>query len=128
MSGRKGVFLHVSWLVILGCAIVSGCSTAGTPKAAAPPSPADVVAMSRAGVPPDEIIQRMQASNAVYALTDDQAASLAAQGVSDTVITYMRRSHIAHRQPPAYGTPEYYELYGPGAMQPPVYGFPSGGR
>lgn len=128
MSGRKGVFLYVSSVFILGCLIIAGCSTAGRQRAAAPPSVADVVAMSRAGVPPDEIIQQMQASNAVYPLTDAQSEALRDQGVSDQVINYMRRSHVALGPQPAYGTPEYYELYGPGSMQPPVYGFPSGGR
>ncbi len=112
---------------MLGCVIVAGCSTAGPQSTAAPPSVADIVSMSRAGTPPDEIIQRMQASNAAYPFTDAQFTSLKAQGVSDQVINYMRRSYVAHQGHPVYGTPEYYELYGPGSMQPPVYGFPSMG-
>jgi hypothetical protein len=113
---------------MLGCAIAAGCSTAGRQRTSAPPSPADVVAMSRAGVAPDEIIQRMQESNAVYPLTDAQLDALRSEGVSEHVINYMRRSYVAQGRLPAYGTREYYELYRPGSMQPPVYGFPSTGR
>jgi hypothetical protein len=57
-------------------------------------SVAEIVDMSRAGVPSTEIIGEMQRSGTVYRLTAAQLADLRQQGVSDDVIDYMQKTYL----------------------------------
>jgi hypothetical protein len=59
-----------------------------------PVSVAEVVDMSRAGVPSTEIIGEMQRSGTVYRLNAAQLADLRQQGVSDDVIDYMQKTYL----------------------------------
>ncbi len=74
-------------------AMVSGCATFGEPL---PPAPSlvDIVESSKAGQSPQQIIERMQRSRAVYRLPASELAKLREQGVSDQVIDYMQRVHF----------------------------------
>lgn len=59
-----------------------------------PPSLDQVVEMSKAGTPPEEIIRELQATHAVYPLTGSQIARLHEQGVPDTVLDYMQNVYM----------------------------------
>lgn len=57
-------------------------------------SVAEVVDMSRAGVPSSEIIGEMERSGTVYRLSASQLADLRQQGVADDTIDYMQQSYL----------------------------------
>lgn len=59
-----------------------------------PPSLDEVVAMSNAGKPAEEIIRELQETRAVYPLTGSQIARLSEQGVPDTVLDYMQGAYM----------------------------------
>ena len=72
-------------LALLGCASVP------------PPPPVtvpDVIRISRAGDPPEKIIQRMRDAGMVYRLTGSQFARLHQQGVPDAVLDYMQHTYL----------------------------------
>jgi len=58
-----------------------------------PPSIAQVVEMSQAGKPAQEIIRELQDTRAVYPLTGSQIARLHDQGVPDTVLDYLQNAY-----------------------------------
>lgn len=72
-------------------ALLGGC--AGMERRQ-PPSLDQVVAMSKAGTPPEEIIRELQDTRAVYPLTGSQIAKLHEQGVPDTVLDYMQNVYM----------------------------------
>ena len=72
---------------------LSGCATLGEPLPP-PPSLAEIVESAKAGQPPQQIIERMQRSRAVYRLPASELAKLREQGVPDAVIDYMQRVHL----------------------------------
>jgi hypothetical protein len=53
-----------------------------------------IILMSKEGVPPGEIIDKIQYSGTVYRLQASQLAQLKEQGVSDDVINYMQQTYI----------------------------------
>ena len=59
-----------------------------------PPSLDQVIEMSKAGTPPEEIIRELQETRAVYPLTGSQIAKLHEQGVPDTVLDYMQNVYM----------------------------------
>ena len=72
----------------LACvALLAGC--AGMDRHP-PPTLEQVVEMSRAGTPADEIIRELQKTRAVYPLTGSQIARLHDQGVADPVLDYLQ--------------------------------------
>lgn len=74
-------------------ALLAACAGTGTPRPD-PPTVEEVVKMAKAGTAPEEIIRRMQESNAVYPLPASDLARLRGQGVADQVIDHMQRSWI----------------------------------
>jgi hypothetical protein len=72
-------------------AVLAGCAGLHRPP---PPSLEQVVAMSKAGTPPEEIIRVLQDSGAVYPLTGSQIAKLHEQGVPDTVLDYLQNAYM----------------------------------
>jgi len=68
-------------------ALLAGCAGMG---GLPPPTLEQVVEMSRAGTPADEIIRELQKTRAVYALTGSQIARLHDQGVADPVLDYLQ--------------------------------------
>lgn len=80
----------VSMLVMLaGCASLQN-ALSGPPRL----SVAEVVDMSRAGVPSSEICAEIQRTGTVYRLSASQLANLRQQGVSDDVINYMQKTYL----------------------------------
>jgi hypothetical protein len=74
-------------------ATLAGCATFGEPLPP-PPSLAEIVESAKAGQSPQQIIERMQRSHAVYRLPASELAKLREQGVPDAVIDYMQRVHL----------------------------------
>ena len=72
---------------------LSGCVTMGEPLPP-PPSLAEIIESAKAGQSPQQIIERMQRSRAVYRLPASELAKLREQGVPDPVIDYMQRVHL----------------------------------
>lgn len=111
------------WIFALALAGIAGCASVGSPRPS-PPLTDEVVKMSQAGKPAEEIIKLMQDSRAVYKLTGSQLGELRQQGVPDKVIDYMletqldavRREEALYRPLPPpwwyYGPhPYYYHRY-----------------
>jgi hypothetical protein len=80
-------------LVFAAAILLGAC--AGFGKIPPPPTTAEVVQLTKDGVPPGEIIQRMNESRAVYRLSDSELAQLRAQGVQDEVINHMQQTYLA---------------------------------
>jgi hypothetical protein len=72
---------------------VGGCATLRAERPA-PVTVAEVVQMSKAGVPAAQIIQKMRDSGTLYRLKASQLADLRSRGVSDPVINYMQRTYL----------------------------------
>ncbi len=99
---------------VLAIALCAGCATKGPP----PLTVSQIVQLSNAGVPPDDIIQRMKQSGATYPLDASQLARLKEEGVSDAVINYMQRTYVAQarRQQEMEDwelAPDYWGPWGP---------------
>ena len=71
-------------------ALLAGC--AGMQRRP-PPTIGQVVEMSQAGKPAEEIIRELQETRAVYPLTGSQIARLHDQGVPDTVLDYLQNAY-----------------------------------
>ena len=67
-----------SWLLLLG----SGCATT-RPQ---PLTPADIIALTQAGVADEEIIQRITASRTVFRLSAADVVQLRQAGVSERIV------------------------------------------
>jgi hypothetical protein len=84
----------------------------------------EMAAMALAGTPSGVIIQKLRDSRLVYVISDEEAASLAARGVPDDGIAYLRHGEggLPPQQqavPPAYRTYPYGPPY-----TSPSYGVP----
>lgn len=96
-------------------ALLAGCASA--PPLPPPLERAEIVRLSKEGVPPKDIIARMQASQAVYALEAGELVLLSQEGVSVEVLNYMQatqidqlRREVRARDPFFYGP--YYRPWG----------------
>jgi phage baseplate assembly protein W len=90
-SGRISINLAALLCLALLCfALLAGC--AGMQRRP-PPTLAQVVEMSQAGKPAEEIIRELQDTRAVYPLTGSQIARLHDQGVPDTVLDYLQNAY-----------------------------------
>jgi hypothetical protein len=69
----------------------AGCATVPAP---APLSPADVVALSKDGKSPKEIIAELQRTNTVMPLRASDYVALHNEGVADEVINYLQLAQI----------------------------------
>ena len=72
--------------------LLAGC--AATPQLPPPPTPAEIVQMTKEGRPAEDVIQRMRATLAVYPLQASELAKLREQGVPDAVIDYMQQTYV----------------------------------
>jgi hypothetical protein len=79
------------FLLLLICLLVAGCTT----YRQSPLTVNQVVEMSKAGVPPSQIIAEMRDSHTVYPVKASQLARLHEMGVPDEVIDYMQSTYIA---------------------------------
>lgn len=83
---RPASAIHAALALVL---LLAACASVPRP---APLQLDDVVAMSRQGVPEDEIIQRLKDSHAVFNLSWSRLAALREQGVPVRVIDYLEAS------------------------------------
>ena len=88
LPGSCRIFRNVGALLLV--ALLGGC--AGMERRP-PPSLEQVVEMSQAGKPAEEIIRELQDTRAVYPLTGSQIARLHDQGVADTVLDYLQNAY-----------------------------------
>lgn len=66
--------------------LVVGCATKPRPQ---PLAQADIVSLTKAGVPDDEIIARIDRTRTVFRLGSEDVIRLRNEGVSDRVVNYM---------------------------------------
>lgn len=84
---RNGLIALFGCLAIL---LFSACATMRQPEVTVP----DIISMSQAGIPAEEIINRMRESGTVYQLEASQYADLKNKGVPDSVLNYMQQTYI----------------------------------
>lgn len=89
----RGIAIFLFIIGTLFVLLVSGCATLGISRPK-PVSVAQIVEMSKAGVPAQEIIREMRNSRTVYRLKASQLARLKEQGVPDAVIDYMQQTYL----------------------------------
>lgn len=73
-------------------ALLAGC--ASVPPLPPPLERAEIVRLSQEGVPPKDIIARLQASQAVYALDAAELVRLSQEGVSVEVLNYLQATQL----------------------------------
>lgn len=121
--------IHLTLLTI-GAALLQSC-VVYQPTAQQTVPVSDIVQMSKDGVHAKDIIKDLRHSHSVYFLKADQLARLRNEGVQDSVINYMEKTHInavvnnQRLQDPYYSWPGMYGYgygyYGPGFGWP--YGY-----
>ena len=86
----KTLKLTLSVIILL---LLSACTTMG-PARPAPPTLNEIVAMSKAGTPAEDIIKTLKESRAVYAMSAADITSLHDKGVPDSVLDYMHKVYL----------------------------------
>jgi hypothetical protein len=115
----KYKYLVYSVLLIFGVIFLQGCAVYQPNIVSAVPV-SDIVQMSKDHVSSKDIIHDLRRSHSVYLLPADQLAALKNEGVQDSVINYMERTHMdyirrnqqaedSYSMWPGYG----YGFYGP---------------
>jgi len=83
-----------------------GCASLSGDPMGPPPDPVtvkEILEMTKAGIPPQIIIDKMKQSRTVYRIKASQLVQLKEMGVPDEVINYMQQTYIdAARQDQAY--------------------------
>lgn len=77
-------------VALLGAALIASC--AGLQRRP-PPALYEIVEMSRAGMPPEEIVRILQETRAMYPLTGSQIVRLHQDGVPDSVLDYLQNAY-----------------------------------
>lgn len=78
-------------LILIVALALAGCATvAEGPPVTVP----QIVAMSQAGTPPDQIIAKIKKSGTTYRLKANQLADLKNKGVPGPVINYMQQTYL----------------------------------
>jgi hypothetical protein len=85
----------VAFALLAGTLLLAGCTTTQRPVVPAPVTVDQILQMTKAGDPPDEIIRQMRNSGTVYRLDASQLAKLHDEGVSDKVIDFMQHTYLA---------------------------------
>ena len=82
----------MSVAVAVGILMCNGCLTTfgNRPNVGV----SEILEMTKAGTPADEIIQKMEASRMVYRLRASQLVDLAKQGVAGSVLDYMQQTYL----------------------------------
>src|ERR1044072_2712959 len=81
-------------LVLLAVPLVLAVAGCAGMDRRPPPSLDQIVEMSKAGKPPEEIIRELQETRAVYPLTGSQIAKLHEQGVPPSVLDYLQNAYM----------------------------------
>ena len=77
----------------LSLSLLAGCAySVRTPHP--PVTVPQIVEMSKAGVPPGDIVQKMHAAGTDYRLEASQLAQLQEQGVPEVVLNYMQQTYL----------------------------------
>jgi len=77
----------------LSLSLLAGCAySVSNPRP--PVSVPQILELSKAGVPPGDIVQKMRDSGAVYRLEASQLAQLQERGVPDAVLNYMQQTYL----------------------------------
>lgn len=84
--------VKLAFLLLL-TTLVAGCASTRLARPA-PPTLDEIVAMSKAGTPADEIISKLKESRAYYPLTASEITSLHDRGVPDRVLDYIHEVHL----------------------------------
>jgi hypothetical protein len=88
---REGI---ASLWVIAGCLLLlESCATLGITQPE-PVTVPQIIQMSKAGVPAQEIVKKMRRSGTVYRLKASQLSELKEEGVPDSVIDYMQETYL----------------------------------
>ncbi len=103
----------VEWFMIaVGIVILQSCVVyspyAQQPQVTVP----DIVQMSKDGLSSKAIIKEIRHSHTVYGLKADQLAKLRNEGVQDSVINYMEKTHIDAIRRDQRMSDSYYGNYG----------------
>jgi hypothetical protein len=92
----------------------AGCATTGAAGPFKTVTVDQIVQMSKAGTPSDDIIKQIAESGTIYRLNASQLADLRQAGVSDQVINYMQQTYLdAVRRDQARQDMRYW-AWGPG--------------
>jgi hypothetical protein len=89
MPLMRAWFPHIAAFLLCSM-LLGGC--AGMQRRP-PPSIDQIVEMTKAGRPAEEIVRELQETRAVYPLTASQIVKLHEQGVPDTVLDYMQNAY-----------------------------------
>lgn len=93
------------WVSLTLLALLGGCAT--TP--AVPPLSLDeVVSLSKANTPPDEIVRKMKETRTVYLVSASELIKLNKEGVDPKVLDYMQSTAVDQAR-----RDERYRGYGP---------------
>jgi hypothetical protein len=90
MNIRKGVRL---FLIITGISVLQSCVVYNPSDRKDIPL-SDIVQMSKDGRSSKDIIREIRNSHTIYALRANQIAKLSNEGVPDSVLNYMEKTHI----------------------------------
>ena len=107
--------MHRLIIAIFTASILTLASCATAPPRPPAPTIPDVIAMAKSGMPADEIISRMEQSNAVYRLQGSDYARLRQDGVPDKVLDYMKQVEIYDARYREWAASRDNWGYGPGA-------------
>lgn len=88
-------FRNLKYLIALatGSIVLNSCVVYNPDHMASLPV-SDIVQMSKDGVSSRDIIDQIRGSHSVYTLRADQLAKLSKEGVQDSVINYMEKTHM----------------------------------
>lgn len=117
-------------LIPIALATLVGCGTTSSRTAY---TMTQVIQLSRAGVPPADLVAQLRETRTILPVTGSQYAQLKEQGVSDEVLDYMQKTYVAQVEADArwrarstyYGYGYGYYPYGYGYRYP-YYGHGSG--
>jgi len=86
---------HMIFLTVLvfGSALFQGCAVSGKIETK-PVTLPDIVQMSKDQMPSKYIINEIKKSHTAYTLKASEYAKLQQQGVADSVVNYMQKTHI----------------------------------
>ena len=87
---RQAIFL---FLMISGIALLHGC-VVYRPYSFSPVTVPDIVKMSKEKVSSKEIINEIKKSHTAYSLKASEYSKLQQEGVADSVVDYMQKTHL----------------------------------
>jgi hypothetical protein len=97
---------------VVAAVALSGCSLMTRRYGEHPVTVREIVLLSKHGVRPDQIIDKMRRAGTIYKLSDAQYADIRKQGVTPAVISYMQRSYAeALHEFPKLAYDEYLDCW-----------------